>query len=95
MSKFTHGECECRNGCRCACYAGPAAYEVIRNGKTMKVCTRCDLSSDVATRKLLVTEDESGGEYGRWDSLGLFCILGELARRREGSESVAKEAEVE
>ena len=49
--------CECRDGCQCEHRAGPAAYEVARNGKTMRVCTRCDFASDRPTRRLLVTRD--------------------------------------
>ena len=38
-------DCDC-NGWQCCNGRGIAVFQVMRDGKKMKVCTRCDLSSD-------------------------------------------------
>lgn len=81
--RYPHGECECRDGCGCAGIPGPAAFTVERHGKTVRVCTRCDLTSD-SNKALLVTEDTPMDAYGNWDGLGLFCLAGMLAQKRAG-----------
>jgi len=75
---FPHGECECRNGCQCAARPGPAAFTVVRDGVTMKVCTRCDFSSDRPTQKLLVTKDDDASVFSDYDILGAFVLAGML-----------------
>lgn len=80
--RYPHGECECRQGCQCAGIPGPAAEEITRNGKRMKVCTRCTLTGDV-DRVWLVTEDTPGDVFRNYDPLGFFCILGHLQEKRQ------------
>lgn len=87
---FPHGECECRGGCQCEVQAGPAAYEVTRDGKVMRVCTRCDLLEDAPTKRLLVTRNDDAQAYYDWDVLGLVCIAGALSDQ----ETVESSAEV-
>jgi hypothetical protein len=73
-----HGFCECRSGCQCAIIAGPVAFEVERDGRKLKVCTRCDLSSD-AGKRLLVTKGDPIAPYQNHDPLGALVIALELA----------------
>ncbi len=80
---FTYGECECRGGCQCALVPGPAAFTVEREGKTMKVCTRCDFDSDRKTRVLLLQSSGSMEPYMKYDFLGALCIIGMAAERAE------------
>ena len=86
MSAYPHGECECRDGCQCEHRAGPAACEVARNGKTMRVCTRCDFASDRPTRRLLVTRDDDATSYYDWDVLGFVCISHALSEPETSGE---------
>ena len=79
-----HGECECRDGCQCERNPGPAAFVVTRNGKDVKVCTKCDLSSDRATKRSLFTMETPLEPYRRWDALGAFCIA--MRAALDGSE---------
>lgn len=75
-STFPYGACECRHeDCPCYVVAGPAAFVVTRDGKALRVCTRCDLSSDRATRRLLVKGTDALEPFHEWDSLGAFCIV--------------------
>ncbi len=74
---FPHGECECRDGCQCEDTPGPAAFSVVRDGKKMRVCTRCYLKTDSA-KKLLVTRTDSSVLYFSYDVLGALLIAAEL-----------------
>lgn len=80
-------------GCECLCSAhgdhenAPVAFEVRRrigDGeiRTMRVCTKCDLRSDIS-KILIVTEDTESKPYEEWDFLGWFCITSMLAEERE------------
>jgi hypothetical protein len=40
-----HGVCQCNDGCT-AC-RGPAAFEVVRNRRAIRVCPRCVGATDV------------------------------------------------
>ena len=85
MSKpnFPHGVCECPTASGLCCGGcGPIAYEVTRNGKRLRLCTRCDLPGDI-DRVLLVSTGEPADLYWRFDALGAFCILGELRETKE------------
>lgn len=73
MANFPYGECECRGGCQCEGTAGPAAYEIERDGKKMKVCTRCDLSSD-SSKKLLLKPNDEIKPFWDYDAIGTFCF---------------------
>lgn len=72
--EFPYGKCECTSGCQCEVAPGPAAYTVVRDGKTMKVCTRCDFTSDRPTKKQLVKPVDNMEVFERYDSLGAFCL---------------------
>lgn len=74
-----YGFCECPNASGMCCGGmGPAAYEVTREGKQLKLCTRCDLTADRPTRRLLLTKEDSADIFLTFDALGFFCILNEL-----------------
>lgn len=75
---FPFGGCECRDGCQCLGVAGPAAYVVRRSGIELRVCTRCDLTSD-SDKRMLVTGETLTEAFGRWDALGYLCLAARLA----------------
>ena len=77
---FPHGRCQC-DGPTCCQGRGPAAYRVEREGRTMRVCTKCDLSSD-ANKTLLVTEKDKADVWMEFDALGAFRIMHELQEAR-------------
>ena len=66
--EYPYGRCECPEHPNCQ---GPAFYEVKRDGKTIKVCTRCDLPSDT-DKKFLIKEDQVIGPFWRYDKLGVM-----------------------
>ena len=76
-AEFTHGVCECRDGCQCAGVGGPAAFEVVRVNRTLRVCTRCLLSGDTE-RRLLVTAADKREPWASYDALGFFVITQRL-----------------
>lgn len=67
-------------GCDCHCNNhgsennAPVAFLVERNGKELKVCTHCDLSSD---RKIARLFDEQTimAPFLEYDALGAFVML--------------------
>ena len=72
-----YGYCECKSGSRyleCCGGTGPAAFEATRDGKTTKLCTRCDLSDDNPTRKTLVQPGDDLSIFEDFDALGAECI---------------------
>lgn len=82
-SKKTHpyGVCECSGGLiglGCCGGTGPAAFSVVRDGKRIRVCTRCDLSRD-EDKRLLVKKTDMAEPFQSFDALGFFCILGKLS----------------
>lgn len=85
QTKFPYGQCECSD---CSISAGgcggfgPAAFEVERAGVTMRVCTRCDLTSD-KNKTLLVTPEDNAKLWIDFDPLGAVCIMGELGKKKE------------
>jgi len=85
MSELPHGTCECDSGVvRLGCCGGkgPVAYVVTRGGKDVRVCTRCDVSSDT-NRRLLVTAQDPSDVYMEHDALGAFCLISDLAKESE------------
>jgi hypothetical protein len=76
------GQCECRDGCRCEAFAGPAAWTVNRDGRILKVCSRCTLSGDT-DRKLLVTNETPSAPFEEYDDLGFFLICSDLNKEKE------------
>lgn len=75
-SKFPYGMCEC-DGAMCCRGYGPAAFSVVRDGKAMKVCTKCDLSSDT-NKVLLVKKTDKTKIWMDYDPLGAMCIMFKL-----------------
>lgn len=74
-----HGVCECDNGVvgGCCLGNGPVAFEVVRDGRTMRLCTRCDLSDD-KNKRLLVTEADNLEIFLNHDVMGAMVIAGML-----------------
>lgn len=76
--------CECKCGVheRIDAETAPVAYLVEREGRTLKVCTRCDLSSDTRVARLFdrSTHSDSFMEY---DPLGAMAMLGQLDSEKE------------
>ena len=74
--------CECKDCgimCECTHSCAPVWKIVERKGKQIKVCTRCDLSTD-KTIKLLVDEKTPIKPFMDYDALGAFCIIGEIEK---------------
>lgn len=80
---YPHGVCECDSGVvgGCCLGNGPAAFEVVRDGKIVRLCTQCDLSSD-KDKKLLVTEDDNMDIFADHDALGGLVIVGMLEQNK-------------
>ncbi len=76
------GQCECRDGCQCKAVAGPAAWTINRDGRILKVCSRCTLSGDT-DRKLLVTDETPLAPFEEYDFLGAFLICSYLNKEKE------------
>lgn len=81
---YPYGSCECREE-RCNCHGGPAAYTAVREGKEVRLCTRCVLRKDVPTRRLLVTPDTSPEPFFEHDLLGFFRITMDMAAEMEAA----------
>ena len=67
-----HGLCEC-DGISCCGGRGPAWLEVTREGRRIKVCTRCDLTSD-KDREILVQPTTPTKVFSDFDALGAMVI---------------------
>lgn len=88
--EFPFGPCECEGGLiaggfgrpGCCGGEGPAAYEVTRNDVKLKLCTRCDLTSDRPTRVLLLTEETQSAPFEEHDPLGFMCLCLDLLAAR-------------
>ena len=75
-TKYPYGECECiHDACQCSTRGpGPAAYTAVRDGKRMRLCTRCDLFQDRPTKELLVKSMADLPLFEEYDSLGGLCL---------------------
>ena len=71
--------CECED-CHSQPNTIPVAYEVLRAGKTLNVCTRCNLSSDTVIG-LLVNENTPGAPFVEYDALGAMGLALDLAKQ--------------
>lgn len=79
MSKREYQMCECPQANYSCCGGrGPAVFEVERDGKKLKLCTRCDLSSD-KNRKLIIDEKYDANTLIDFDPIGAFVVIGEMA----------------
>ena len=74
---WPHGLCECN--CTVCGGKGLAAFEVERDGRVMRVCTRCDLSDD-KNKRLLVTRTDPFDQLEQYDIIGGVCVAGLLDR---------------
>jgi len=80
MTAHPYGICQCRDcdpfdgGCG---WTGPVAYEVMRNGTRINVCTRCILESD-DDRVLLVRPNDPPQVFFEYDPLGALLVLSTL-----------------
>jgi hypothetical protein len=75
-------DCEC-NGTTCCGGRGIAVYEVVRSGKKIKLCTKCDLPSDRKTRRILpYVKDIPAKKLINFDPLGAMCLAFDLADKK-------------
>lgn len=71
---FPYGVCECPEASAMCCDGqGPVAFSVLRNGKRLRLCTRCDMSTD-EDRKTLVKKTDNFKLYLEFDTLGALCL---------------------
>lgn len=70
--------CDCRECDSCCMTPGPAAYKAVRDGRTMHLCTRCNLSTDRGLT-LIIEPNADLEPYARWDALGYFCLIADLS----------------
>ena len=62
----------------CCIGTGPAAYTAIRDDKEIKLCTKCYLSEDKLSLKLLVQPTDDLTSFIEFDELGAFIIKEKL-----------------
>lgn len=74
-------DCEC-DGSMCCGGRGIAVFEVTRDGKKMKVCTRCDLPKDRKTRKILpYVKNIPAKKLIDFDALGAMCLAWDMKKK--------------
>jgi hypothetical protein len=74
--KAPHGFCECPDASGLCCGGfGPATREVTRDGKRLKLCSKCDFTRDTDREYLVRPTDEN---ILAFDYLGGFCMMGDL-----------------
>ncbi len=74
-------DCEC-NGTSCCGGRGIAVFQVTREGKRMKVCTRCDFSDDKDRKILKYATKLPAEKLMAFDSLGAFCLANYIAEKK-------------
>lgn len=72
-SDFPYGECECRQGCQCEVEAGPALFNIVRDKKPMKVCSKCTISGD-SDRSFLFQREDSIAPFVKYDNEGVMLL---------------------
>ena len=65
----------------CCIGTGPAAFTAVRDNKKIKLCTKCILSRDSSSVKLLVQPEDDLSPFTEFDELGAFIIVGRLQER--------------
>lgn len=70
--------CDCRECENCCDHPGPAAFMATRGGKTMHLCTRCNLPSDRGLTLIIDPRTDDLEAFARWDALGYFCLLADM-----------------
>ncbi len=71
-------DCEC-NGYMCCGGRGIAVFVVERDGKDIKVCTKCDFSDDKNKRILKYVKKIPAQKLMDFDSLGAICLANYLS----------------
>lgn len=66
-------DCEC-NGSQCCGGRGIAVFSVVRKGKTMRVCTKCDFSSDENRQILRYVKFLPVQKLIDFHALGAVCL---------------------
>jgi len=67
-------------GCECICTAHgnhistPVAYLISREGREMKVCTRCQMSNDKII-SMLIDRETPSNPYIEFDALGAMLLI--------------------
>lgn len=82
MRPITERTKKIERGCHCKCgnheaAMAPVAYLIERDGVEMRVCTRCDLSSDKKLARL-VSKAMPAQPFHDFDILGAFCLIGDF-----------------
>ena len=74
-------DCEC-DGSSCCGGRGIAVFRIKREGKTMKVCTRCDTSDDTDRKILKYVKKIPAKKLMDFDALGTFCLMGYIENKK-------------
>lgn len=82
-------DCEC-DGPWCCGGRGIAVFSVEREGKKIKVCTKCDLQSDKNKKILPYVSTIPASKLMEFDALGALCLAFELKDRTLATKSKAK-----
>ena len=89
MTDYPHGSCDCNSGLAfddgegCCLGTGPAAFEVERDKRKMRVCTRCShLTGDKNLVQLVRATDSTFEIFSAFDPLGALV----LSLRNKGPE---------
>ena len=68
------------NGLKCGLRIAPTAYLVERDGRVLRVCTRCLLESDRVI-EILADENARYEVYERYDPVGAIQLVAKLTAR--------------
>jgi hypothetical protein len=73
-------DCEC-DGPTCCGGRGIAVFVVERDGKDIKLCTRCDFGSDQNKRILKYVKKLPAEKLINFDSLGALCLANDIEKK--------------
>ncbi len=74
-------DCDC-DGPTCCGGRGIAVFQVIRKGKKMNLCTRCDFRTDDKTKKILkYVQKLPFIKLVTFDSLGALCLSNDIKNK--------------
>ena len=74
-------DCEC-GGSSCCSGRGIAVFQIVRKGKKMKVCTKCDLSTDKDKKILKYVAKIPAEKLINFDALGALCLGDDIADKK-------------
>lgn len=78
--------CRCRGQCACGNgFPGPVAYEALRDGKRVKLCTKCIGASDEALVVLVRPGDVGFDAIAKYDAFGARLLARRAGGMRWGS----------